>query len=336
MNLAFGLLVSVGVLTAQQNETKGLSYDTVYIKDLSDKLSVRIYGVNKFNKFKIQDDSSGHSVQYSPNSNVNLGFGVNYKWFGLGIAFNFPFVNNDNHIYGKTQRFDAQTNIFTRKFAIDVHLQTYKGFYIENPDSYLNDWTSDSLYPQRPDIITTALGGSFIYTFNHKKYSAKAAFIQTEFQKKSAGSFLLGGFFSLFGISGDSSFIPHELKNEYDPDLLFNHVSIAGIGVTFGYTHTFVLWKKFYLSFTLVPGISVQNYNIEYGNKEDVKTGSVVSGRFLARMALVYNSDRSYAGLTAINDSFNGSTGEEQKNSLNYEVGVVRFFYGRRFNIGKK
>jgi len=333
INLFFVFLISVSVLTAQQDETKSLSYDTAYIKDLSDKLSVRIYGVNKFNKFGIHDDSSGQSIQYSPNSNLNLGLGVNYKWFGIGLAFNFPFVNSDNEIYGKTQRFDAQTNIFTRKLAIDFYLQTYKGFYIENPDSYKNGWTEDSIYPKRPDVITTGLGGSVIYTFNNRKYSARAAFNQTEFQKKSAGSFLLGSFFSIFNLSGDSSLIPYELKEVYDNDLLFRNVSVSGTGITFGYTHTFVLWKKLYLSLTLVPGVSLQYYDIKYEHEEDNKTGTLLAGKFLGRLAIVYNSERSYVGFTAINDSFSGNSGLGQKNSLNYEIGVVRLFYGRRFNF---
>ena len=307
--------------------------DKAYIKDLSDELSVRLYGVNKFNKFRIYNNDSEHSLCYSPNSNLNLGVGVNYKWIGLGLAFNFPFVNNDDDIYGKTKRFDAQTNIFTRRLAIDVYLQYYQGFYIENPDSYQNDWTEGMPYPQRPDIVTATIGGSCIYAFNYKKYSAKAAFVQTELQKKSAGSFLLGGFFSLFGITGDSSLIPYELKEVYSPDLFFKHVSVTGIGVAFGYSHTFVMWKKLYLSLTLVPGIYVQNYSAQYEDDQEQETGTFISGRFLGRMALVYNSEKSYAGITAINDSFSGNTGEGQKNRLHIEVGVVRIFYGRRFSI---
>jgi hypothetical protein len=318
---------------AQEKNSKQTKIDTVYIKDLSDKLSIRIFGVNKFTRFDIKDNEIDSLVSYSPNRNLNLGFGLNYKWFGLGVAFNFPFINNDDDIYGKTKRFDAHTNIFTRNLAIDFYLSFYRGFYIENPESYLPDWTPGMPYPQRPDISTTKIGGSCIYAFKYRKYSTKAAFIQTDLQKKSAGSFLLGGFFSIFGIAGDSSFIPYELKEIYDPDLLFKKLSVFGAGVSFGYTHTFVLWKKLYVSFTLVPGISVQGYEIDYEEKPQQKTGSFLAGRLQARAALVYNTEKSYAGITAINDSYSGNTGKEQRSSLNYEVGVIRFFYGRRFNF---
>ncbi|MBN2172965.1 MAG: DUF4421 domain-containing protein [Bacteroidales bacterium] len=317
----------------QYDSLKTHKWDTVYIKDLSDRLAIRIYGINKFSQFDIKDNHEGETVEYSPNQSMNLGVAVNYKWFGLGLAFNFPFINNDNDIYGKTSRFDIQTSIFTRSLAIDIYVQRYQGFYIENPEIYKDDWEMGMPYPQRPDIGSTTIGGSCIYTFKHKKYSAKAAFIQTELQKKSAGSFLLGGFFYAFSLSGDSAFVPSELAETYNPDLLFNRVNVIGIGISFGYTHTFVLWKKFYLSFTLVPGVSVQNYEVGYDDLREPVKDSFLSGRFLGRAAFVYNSERSFGGLTVSNDSFSGNTGKDQKNSMNYEVGVVRLFYGRRFRI---
>lgn len=328
------LLNGFYVISQDESEKKS-NIDTAYIKDLSHKLSIRILSVNKFTSFDIKDNDVDSLVSYSPNRNLNLGFGVNYKWFGLWVAFKFPFINNDDEKYGETKRFDAITSIFLRKLAIDFYLSSYRGFYIENPESYLPDWESGMPYPQRQDITTTKIGGSCTYAFKYQKYSTKAAFIQTEIQKKSAGSFLLGGFFSYFGIRGDSSFVPYELKDIYDQALMFNYLSVYGGGVTFGYTHTFVLWKKFYISFSLVPGVAIQGYQIDYDDGQEKKTGSFVAGRFLARAALGYNSEKSYAGFTATSDSYSGNTGKEQRNSLNYEVGVIRFFYGRRFNFPK-
>lgn len=318
---------------SQVDSAQKFKIDTNYIKDLSHKLSIRILTVNKFSSFDIKDNDVDSMVAYSPNRNLNLGFGINYKWFGLWLAFKFPFLNDDDAKYGETKRIDAITSIFLRKLAIDFYLSAYKGFYIENPESYLPDWDDSMPYPQRSDITTTKIGGSCTYAFKHKKYSTKAAFIQTEQQKKSAGSFLLGGFFSYFRIEGDSSFVPYQLDEIYNPALLFNNVKVFGGGVTFGYAHTFVLWKKFYISFSLVPGVSIQEYQIAYEDEQETKTGSFIAGRFLARIGLGYNSEKSYAGLTASSDSYSGSTGNEQRNSLNYEVGVIRFFYGRRFNF---
>ena len=328
----------VGCLFAQKEDSVIIIYDTNYIEDLSDKLSVRIYGISKYNKFELNDLDSNVNIKYAPNGNLNFGVGVNYKWFGLGVAFNFPFINNDDNKYGKTKRFDAQTNIFTNSLAIDIYYQYYKGFYIENPESYLPDWKSEDPYPQRPDIVTNGFGGSCLYAFNYKKYSAKATFVQTEMQKKSAGTFLLGGYFSWFDVAGDSSFIPYQIKDYFDSTRYFNNISVFGIGVAGGYSHTFVVWKKLYISLTLVPGIAVQSFDIKYidGIAEN-KNGSFISGRLSGRFALLWNSEKWYTGITTVSYNFIGYGGKELKNSMSYEVGVFRFFYGRRFTIkGKK
>jgi len=96
------------------------------------------------------------------------------------------------------------------------------------------------------------------------------------------------------------------------------------------------MWKRLYFSFTITPGIAIQNYYVNYPNNLEEKKGSFVAGRFAARAALVYNTERLYAGITAIDDNFSGNTGKEEQNSLSYQVGVIRFFYGMRFNLIKK
>lgn len=327
--------VIFGVLGQDRNNKKP-KYDTVYIRDLSDRLSVRLYGVNKFSNFDIRDNDSLKSVSYAPNSNLNLGFALYYKWFGLGVAFDFPFINNDDDRYGETKRLDIQTNIYTRSLTIDFYYQKYQGFYVDNPEEYIPDWDPEMPYPQRPDINSFKLGGSCIYAFRHKKFSNRAAFVQTDLQRKSAGSFLLGGFFSLFRVEGDSSFIPYQIIDQCNPDLTFDDLQVNGIGVAGGYSHTFVMWKRLYFSLTLTPGIAIQSYGVKYPGDIPEKHGSFIAGRFLTKAALIYNTERLYAGVTAIDDNFSGNTGKEQQNSLSYQIGVVRFFYGMRFNINKK
>lgn len=323
-------------LCSQEIEFLHFEYDSNYIEDLSEKLSLRIYGINKFNKFNIYDELTNLTLDYAPNNDWNFGVGVNYKWFGLGLAFNFPFINNDDEIYGNTQRLDFQLNIFTRKSLADVYFQFYQGFYIENPESYIDNWKIEQGYPIRPDIITVTLGASYLYVFNSKKFSARAVFVQTDLQKKSAGSFLAGGFASLYSMYADSSIIPNELKNEFDPLLLFNQISVSNIGLAFGYSHTFVMWKKLYFSITLVPGIALQSFNVSYNETDEIETGTRASFRMLSRTALLYNTEKWFTGFTFQDDGFNNGTNTQSKSSITYDVGVFRLFYGRRFDVKKK
>lgn len=329
-HMIFMFLAFSTVLHAQ-DESK--AYDTAYIQDLSDSLALRVYGINKFNGFTLRDNVISKEVQYSPNRNLNLGLGVNYKWFGLGVAVNLPFLNDDNEKYGNTRRFDAQTHIYTRKYLIDFYGHIYSGFYIANPQVYLPKWDAAMNFPQRQDIGVFSLGGSVLYIFKSEKYSARAAFVQTEIQKKSAGSFLLGGYVTYFGAVGDSTFIPFELRDTMNTALSFKQFGVFNYGISFGYSHTFILWKKFYLSFTVVPGFGISRHSIVYKAPIQNREGSVLSARFLARTAFGYNTVRSFGGIVASADSYSGNTGADENSQMNFEVGLFRFFYGRRFNF---
>lgn len=333
------LVVSCFRNTTAQTEVLGIepnSDSTNYIEDLSDALGLRVYAINKFNRFSVTDNDLMQTVYYSPNDNLNLGVGFTYKWFGLGLAFNFPFINNDNDIYGKTNRFDAQTSFFTRKFIIDFYLQVYRGFYISNPGDYKAGWTEADGYPIRPDIASTSFAGSFTWIVNQEKFSAKSTFTQTQLQKRSAGSLLVGGFFNALGIVGDSAIVPRELHKSFNEDLLFNSVSVGGIGVSVGYSHTFVIWDKLNINLTLAPGISTQSFDVLFPDSDKTLEGNLVSARVLARAGIVYSSRKAFGGITASNESLSGNTGTNERNSLNFDLGVVRFFYGRRIFFNKK
>ena len=337
LSFFFGLTMGLQI-GLSQTEVSGLksSDSSEFIEDLSDALGLKVYAIDKFNRFSVTDHDLGSSLYYSPNSSLNLGIGATYKWFGLGLAFNFPFINNDDQVYGNTRRFDAQTSFYGRKFIIDFYLQVYQGYYIENPDEYKNDWNEADGYPIRPDIATTSFAGSFTWIFNHEKFSAKSTFIQTELQKKSAGSLLAGGFFNLLGVYGDSAIIPNELHQTFKDDLLFNSVSVGGIGISVGYSHTFVIWKNLNINLTIAPGISTQSFDVAYPNSDSTRTGNLVSGRVLARAGILYSSRKAFGGMTVSNDSFSGNTGQNQRNSINFDLGVIRFFYGRRIFFNNK
>ena len=64
----------------------------------------RIVSKNKTNQIKHHDGFTKKDITYKPNENLNLGFGGSYKWLGLDLAFDLPFVNDDDEIFGKRDR----------------------------------------------------------------------------------------------------------------------------------------------------------------------------------------------------------------------------------------
>ncbi|MGB0403769.1 MAG: DUF4421 family protein, partial [Salibacteraceae bacterium] len=166
-------------------------HDTSYIKDFHQSLVLKTYIVNKSNDFSISNTANEITTEFQPNDGANLGFGVNYKSFGVSLAF-IPLGKKNNSKYGKTSKIDFQANMYTRKFGFDFRAQSYKGFYISNASSINPSIGNDSIYPQRADISTLSLGGNVFYVFNSNQYSFKNTFTNNEWQKKSAGSFFAG------------------------------------------------------------------------------------------------------------------------------------------------
>ena len=62
-------------------------HDTTFIKYFHEKLVLKTYIVSKANNFSVTDVKNEITTNFKPNGVNNLGFGVNYKSFGVSIAF---------------------------------------------------------------------------------------------------------------------------------------------------------------------------------------------------------------------------------------------------------
>jgi competence protein ComGC len=301
------------------------------IIDLSDKLDIHFYGKKKVNSFSFSDNKNGENLLYSPNEQLNIGFGFNYKWLGIGVALNFSFINNDDYIYGNTHRLDLQMNAYGKKFVTDFTLGIYNSFYLKNSSEIMYNSIYNNEYYIRPDINSVSFGVSSLYVFNHKRFSYKAAFVSTAIQKKSAGSFYVGPQFIILGINADSSFFPSHSKFDSFPD--FKTFTRVSIGVLGGYAYNFIIAKKFYISISFGMALSNgrQMYNV--GNTEYLLK-NVVSVDFLPRVAFGFNNERYYGGFS----TFGKLTGFDALKStenlgMTFNYSNYRFFIGKRFNL---
>ncbi len=304
-----------------------VQYDTSRVIDFTDKLNIYTGLIGKFHSIELDNPDINKKLKYEPNGNTSIMVGFNYKWLGLGINFSPGFLNMDDEIYGESDRFDTQLNIYTKSFGIDAYLQYYKGFYLKNPDNFI-DWQND-FYPLRPDLETLSFGLSGYYFFNNKKFSYKAAFNRTQIQKKSAGSFILGTYLNANIVNSHGGFIPTEL-----PDSLLDFYNIdayvtSSVGVSCGYTYTLVFLKNFFINASLVPGFGYRSATFQtYDN--DTKINGSITGSLNARVALGYEGKHMYSGLTLVSfvDSY-----DYESISISSSTGNIRFFIGKRFGV---
>lgn len=308
--------------------------DTNYIRTFPNALTIKSFINGKLLFLDIEDQKNDYELNYMPNGNNSLGFGFNYKWVGLSLGFKMVDENNQS-IYGETGYFDFLTSFILRKGFIDIYFQKYSGFYLDNSAAMIRDWPAVDTYLIRPDISLISSGIDYTHVINPEKFSYIAAFSQTEVQRKSAGSIILGGSVNYHYVSGDSSFIPDNLIYEE----AFNANPVKGVrGITtnarFGYAHTLVALERFFVSLSLDAGIGyVYSTSTETSGKlnHSFQVNPIAS----FRMAAGYNHNKWFLGLTAA--SFyhqNKTTGIENVMRISY--GFVNFVLVRRFMLKKE
>ena len=306
--------------------------DTNYVESFLDQLTTRVYASIKTTEISMRDQNINKNLIYHPNDALILGFGFNYGILGLNIGFNLPFINNDDAKYGKTDYLDLQTHVYFRPFILDIYAQIYKGYHLTEPNDWITDWPSNDTFPARPDISSVSIGLNGHYIFNHKKFSYRAPFLQNEWQKKSAGSFLLGGNMFYVDTKGDSSFIPKE-DTLFFEGTHFSQSRIANIGVNAGYAQTFVVKQHFFLTMSLVGGLSGGGswiYTSEEGEID--RSGFTVAGNISGRVALGYNSKKFFAGVSYL-WIFIRNQSPIPQTWLGYDTGMFRFNIVYRFRL---
>ncbi|MBI1222059.1 MAG: DUF4421 domain-containing protein [Bacteroidetes bacterium] len=298
--------------------------DTSFIAIHRLPINFRLYGVTKFMELNLRgQEDSIPSARYNPHEKIGIGIGSYYRSIGFFLGL---------HTFGKSKnkdqyRLDLQLNQFGKKFSNDFYLQRYQGLYLENTDvfkRYLNSLPGS----YRNDVITNCYGANTNYYFNWKKFSIRAAFIQSEHQKKDAGSWSIGGGYSGVSFRADSSLIPLDEKSAITIGVKAGKASL--IGLNGGYSYIWV-WKKYaYASISLSGGTGIAYWRYTNENNTHFQ-GIHPLLRMAARASVGYNANKYFFGLNAIFDQF---TILDNSNTPSYSLGNIRAFIGYR--IGRQ
>ncbi|MCV9388708.1 DUF4421 domain-containing protein [Reichenbachiella ulvae] len=311
------------------SSSNDLDYNQDYIVDYRDQLAIRHLAMIKSVSLIHYDKATDQEYLFKPNENLNVGLGIATGWLALNAAFNLPAVNNDDEKYGRTQSFDLQSNIYTRKWAIDLAMQRYRGFHHSNSGSTIPNYNS-SIHPIRPDIKTLNLNASGIFIQNNQKFSYRAAFTQAERQMKSAGSWVFGGYANYYLMQADSTLIPHQLHDVADISRDFRSVSFLNFGISGGYAYTLVLFHRFYLSGSLALGFGPLYQNGRKTSNRSAYSKWESEASITARMAMGYNGKRFFMGVTSFGATSIENTEEDSYLKRGYNT--LRFFVGYRFD----
>ena len=305
--------------------------DSNYVKTYKNKLMIALVGTRKFQHITLSTLGSHDNLRYMPNNPSAFGAGFSYNWLSLDLTLKFPYLTRMYDKKGDTDIFRIRLGYNKPKIWLTTLMQMCRGFYIHNIQKFDPEWFQyNDAYPVRPDILNFSWYTSLYYSFNNRNITYQSSLGWEQRQKKSAGTFLLGGSVFANYLSADSSMVPEEFGEYFNEDMNLTEQFNLQYGINCGYVHTFLLSKYLYLSLCIYPGIHYQTAHqiSPLGGKRDISGdfGSVTE----ARAVLGYNTDKYYGGVT-----FNeiGILHFPENTILTNGYAFLKFFVGRRFNL---
>ena len=309
-----------------------VSYDTNYVKSYYKRFVITIPVSTHFLQFSLIDGKTGSKLIFDPNLQYNLGIGISSQWASFIINSGVKIYSEKSGTKGKTKFQDYQLNLYGRRVTTDMFVQYYNGFYIRNSQSF-NDYKSAQPFAIRADVTAIQIGVSTYYILNNKKFSYGNSFSFVEQQKKSAGSFLLGTYYSYFNANGTPSLVTQPFRSSFDTLSLIRNGTVNNFGLNVGYIYTLVFLKKCYATASVAQGIGGEQ--VAYQRDDNTYFHQLVfgAGKLDLRVALGYDRGRYFGGAMAMLDYylFNGQT----NSTFNYSFGKVMLYTGYRFSYLK-
>jgi hypothetical protein len=276
--------LTFSIFSVPINAQTKVQNDPNYYETFPDKITGRVFLSQKYVHLNFPSGSSADDLEYKANPKLNLGIGVSFKNFSINLFNGFSFLNKKDEPKGKTKGLDLQVHLYPKKWAIDLLAVSPKGYHLE-PKGVAG--ASSNNYYYRADLKSNLIGLSAYRVPNKEKFSYRAAIVQTEWQKKSAGSFLYGGEVYYGSIQGDSALIPALLSNTY-PQAGIKKVNFFSVGPGVGYAHTLVIDQHFFITGSMIFNMDI-NFTKEEGVKKETKTSLNPAEVFKA--AIGYNSN---------------------------------------------
>ena len=320
--LPLGVLL-LGFVLPSSSQKKDV-FDSSYYKTYPRHVIGRVFFSQKYTRLTL--DAPGSTLKYVPNNPFAIGVGVTYGIATLNLGLGLP-VFTDKDLRGKTKTLDLQSHIYARKWVVDLYGQFYKGYYLtpRGKAAAGND------YYIRPDLKVQMIGASAYHIFNSTRFSYRAGFLQNEWQKKSAGSFLLGAELYVGTVKSDSALGPSTIDNQFS-ELGLRQVNFFELGPGAGYAYTFVLNQNWFAtaSGTLNADISFNREKVAAGKEKQTS----ISPNFTLRGVAGYNSDDWSATVSWVENNIN--TNGSNKREYLVRTGNFRVTVAKRFKAGRK
>ena len=263
-----------------------------------DKLTFKFFFQAPSLTLDISDENQvANAIHYRPNSLSSWGGSASWKYFYLVLSFNNKKSAEENIKYGTTRFKDLQFSYFKKKFGADFYYQNYRGYYISNSKIFSPAWNSSLPYLNNPHLQIRPYGFNAYY-ISSDKFSYKAAFDQSERQKKSAGSFILMFTNQFMLIKSDESLVPTNEQSKYALLSPLRKANFWNIQLSPGYAYSYI-YEKLFFTPALFLGGGLQRQSCDL---ENVKSKLNLCYKANAKFSTGFNSKRFLFGAYALFD----------------------------------
>lgn len=294
--------------------------DSTAITSYADKFVLKLNVDTQTSSYDLKD-LSGRELRLIHNNAYRLHLSLDYQFFGFsfGIAPDIFGGSDATNLKGESSLTDFRFRAALGKWVQGFQFSTIKGFYVENTDDFIPDW-SEGVDPfiQIPDFTNRIYGMSTHYVIN-PNFSFRNILYNTEWQKKSAGSFIP----SLFYGFDDFEYTFEEVKSDEN---------IFQVRLALPYYYTYVFKENWYVGVNLSPSLG-----ISFSRYKEIVDGAATEERntYLIRMLeggmqIGYAAERWVFGSSFVFD-VNGYD-DERLGSVENNKFFAQIFVGYRLN----
>lgn len=272
--------------------------DSTYIHDYRDYGNLSLALESKANTILVVGPQGELMRLRTNNGFPTYGVMFSYKYLNLWFTTSAGALSPSRGSRGQTNNLGFAVGYTGNRWWLRAFFEDYKGFYVTNPEVFAPDWfDTRSNFPLLPELRTFTVYGTAYYGFNKDNYSHRAMLWQSEKQKKSAGSWLMGISAGYDHVYSDSVIIPFEARPTFSNLADISSYRTFTGAVNVGYTHTFVLSDRWSFGMMFAPGIAGSIGEIETDDETTRRINLELGLMAEGRMLLSYHHDRWFSGV---------------------------------------
>jgi len=293
------LLMCLAVYSYSQ-ETK--LNDSTYFTSFKHKIMLKANINTQTESYSIQKNDT-ENFGLTANNEIKFTLTANYEFLGLSVSFS-PKARNLPY---KTAFQDIQTRFFIKQWIQNFQYRRVSGFYRDGE-------ILEGVQEEFPNFKTISWNGATSYVMN-PNFSLKNVLFNTEWQRKSAGSFIPTLHYGYQRIS-DRIEGNKEVQNIYS------------VALATDYYYTWVIEKNWFITPAISPAIGLRytNYSLgEINEQNTLFTTALNLGLYFG-----YNSPKLVAGANFNFDS--KASNAKTKTNIISDRSYAKLYFGYRFN----